>query len=172
MAPRVKKQAATPNGPRRVTARQKQVFLEALAEGLPVVRAATRAKAHRATLHRHKLADPVFAAAWAEAYEVGGDLVDEEIHRRAIDGVEKPVTVAGAREVVREYSDAILILMAKARKPNVYRERTSTEVTGANGGPVSLEVVDVDNAIRTLVGDLAGRPKAPADGRTAQGALG
>jgi hypothetical protein len=43
--------------------------------------------------------------------------------RRAYEGVERPVTVAGKRELVREYSDTLLIFLLKGLRPAKYRER-------------------------------------------------
>lgn len=42
--------------------------------------------------------------------------------RRAYHGVEKPVTVAGKREIIREYSDTLLIFLLKGARSNKYRD--------------------------------------------------
>ena len=56
--------------------------------------------------------------------------------RRAYLGVEKPVTVAGKREVIREYSDTLLIFLLKGARPQKYRDNIRQEVTGANEAPL------------------------------------
>ena len=66
------------------------------------------------------------------------DRVRLEIHRRAIEGVEKPVfgsvrddqgrSVTGQVGTIREYSDRMLELEAKARMPDEYGERLRIDV--------------------------------------------
>ena len=53
---------------------------------------------------------------------------------------------------VRNYSDTLAIFLLKGGKPDKYRERTSTELTGAGGGPV--ELTDTERASK-LAGLLA-----------------
>lgn len=57
-------------------------------------------------------------------------------------GGEKPVTVAGKGEVIREYSDRMLEILLKAHRPEKYREPydVSTRVAGS----------DLDREIREL----------------------
>ncbi len=55
--------------------------------------------------------DEVFAQAMRSAFEDAKDLVEAELHRRAVDGV--------TREAKR-YSDALLLARIKALKPQIY----------------------------------------------------
>jgi hypothetical protein len=91
--------------------------------------------------------DHVFAEAWADAYEEGSDALEDEAHRRAVDGVEKPVTVAGQREVMREYSDKLLIFLlnevAAAGPVRQVRERRSEPWPGPRDGAVAAHVAGV-----------------------------
>ena len=62
-----------------------------------------------------------FVAAQDEAVQV----LEDEAVRRAYEGVEKPVTVAGQREFVREYSDTLLIFLLKGARPQKYRDNVN-----------------------------------------------
>lgn len=67
-------------------------------------------------------ADEEFAELWADADDMARDKIRAELRRRAIEGIDKPITVAGEREVVKEYSDRLLERMASANLPE-YREK-------------------------------------------------
>lgn len=69
--------------------------------------------------------DEVFQAALARAEEMAKDIIEAEIHRRAIEGVEKPVGWyrGKAGGYVREYSDNLLMFLAKGADPEKYRDR-------------------------------------------------
>ena len=128
-----------PNG-RRTThePEKKAAFLAALADGAnSISKAATLAGIGRRTAYDWKDKDEGFAQAWDDAYELGTDALEDEATRRGRDGVDEPVFYQG--EVcgqVRRYSDALLTLLLKARRPEKFRERTSTELTGKNGAPL------------------------------------
>ena len=119
-------------------AEKKGKFLAALAGGASGEKAATAAGIGRKTAYRWRDEDKDFAADWDDAIEAGTDLIEDEIYRRAVTGVDKPVFFKG--EVVghvREYSDTLLIFMAKARRPEKYTDRAQIEHTGA----VKVEIV-------------------------------
>jgi hypothetical protein len=129
-------------------------FLESLAR-LPNVSAAARAAGVARTYpYEAAKADPVFAAAWREAEEVGTDLLEQIAVRRATVGEPKRITRRRVKrdadgkvleeETVEEetvqISNALLITLLKARRPEVYRERFEHRHTGADGGPIEVEV--------------------------------
>ena len=41
----------------------------------------------------------------------------------------------------KEYSDTLLIFLMKGERPDKYKERTSTELTGAGGKPLAVEFI-------------------------------
>jgi hypothetical protein len=109
-----------------------------------VTHAAKRAGVERRRLYERRDADEAFAAAWVDAYDQGGDVIRDEIRRRAVEGWEEPVfgplgPGQGSGEIgsVRKFSDRLLELEAKRRDPG-YRDNHRLEVTGAGGGPVEL----------------------------------
>ena len=135
----------TPKSDRRTTRTPwRQVFLDNLAEGAPVRAAAQRAEVGRSTVYERRTTDAEFAEAWDDAYEAGNDRLEDEAHRRAVDGVEKPVMYRG--EVVgsvREYSDALLMLLLRGRRPDRYgTSRARVELSGSVGPtPRELEAI-------------------------------
>jgi hypothetical protein len=136
--------APAPNKPlpaqrrrRPVTKKARKAFLEALANGHSTTHAAELAGAWRQRFYALRDTDPEFAAEWAEAEERGTD------PRRAL----------GYDEQMREYRDGklyretvttrhdsqLLQLLLKARRPEVYRENASVQVTGHGGRAIQIE---------------------------------
>ena len=60
--------------------------------------------------------DAEFGKAWDDAYAEGGDAIDEEARRRAVDGWDEPVFRGGEQVgVIRRYSDRLLERLLKGR---------------------------------------------------------
>jgi hypothetical protein len=104
-----------------------QKFLDSFEEVGTVKAAAAQVGIQRTTPYKLRKRDSSFAQAWEEAEEASTQTLEREALRRAVEGVDKPVTVAGEREVVKVYSDTLLIFMLKARRPDVYRERIEVD---------------------------------------------
>lgn len=134
-------------------------FIAELENGAKVEDAAANAGHHKATFYRLRDRDPEFAAAWDIAYEEGADYLESEAVRRAYDGVEDVKWVGpadGGREVpFRAYSDRLLELLLKARRPSRFRENQRVEHTGPNGGPIRSEVALTDADARDALRGLA-----------------
>lgn len=92
--------------------RARAVFLAALSETCQVAKSARRAKVARDTVYAWRKADPEFAKAWDAALEIGGDVLEDEAVKRAMDG-----------------SDGLLTLLLKAHRPEKYRERSDVQIT-------------------------------------------
>ncbi len=119
--------------------------MEALSTTASVTEAARQIGMSRRYMYTLREADAVFAAEWDCAIEQGTDALEDEARRRAVDGVEEPVYHQGVQcGTTRRYSDNLLTLLLKARRPEKYRERTSMELTGKDGEPISIRVVFVD----------------------------
>ena len=84
----------------------------------------------RVTFYDWKRADPEFAKAFEDAEQDLADLLEESAIDRATSR-ENP-------------SDTLLIFMLKGLRPEKYRERFDTRLTGKDGGPVewNWNVVD------------------------------
>ena len=99
-------------------------FFTAIENGHPV-RVACRAAGYaRRCVYRWRAQDAAFAAAWANALQMAGDLLEEEADRRGRDGVDVPVFHRGeACGVKRKYADGLLLARLKAIRPEKYRDR-------------------------------------------------
>lgn len=121
-------------------------FLAALAEVGVLTQAAQAAGVDRSTVFRRRQDDPEFDAACVDAMEQAADKLEREARRRAVEGVEEPVYQGGKLVGTKlVYSDALLSLLLKGRRKQVFAERT--EITGAEGGPVKQEQVVVATGV-------------------------
>jgi hypothetical protein len=144
----------------------REAFIAALMRGLSISGAAIHADIARRTVYDWRDADHEFRAAWDEALEYGADRLEDEAFRRAHDGVEKPL-VSGGKIVkddegaairVREYSDTLMCLLLKSRRPDKFRERTDVKHSGA----IDVEVRAVDE-IASQLASLSARERAESD---------
>ena len=76
----------------------------------------------------------VFAAEWEDAVESGTDLMEDEMRRRAVEGVDEPKFHDGQIcGYARRYSDTLLIFMLKARRPEKFKDRAEVAHKGKGG---------------------------------------
>ena len=137
----------------RTLTRAREVFVTTLAGGQSITKACEAARISRSTAYVWRDADDAFKALWDEALEAGIDLLEDEARRRAVEGVERPVVAMGkiARNddgsvlKIREYSDTLLALLLKAKRPDQYRERV--DVNAKHSGGVTLNVTPDDAAL-------------------------
>jgi hypothetical protein len=109
----------------RLTRRRKQYFLEVLAECGNVTAAAAAAGVARCVPYGHRKTDDAFAKGWEQAEEIAADRLEAEAWRRGVEGIEEPVislgkVVQGADGeplIVRRYSDAVLLALLRAHRP-------------------------------------------------------
>src|SRR3990167_5672353 len=108
----------------------KRAFLEAYS------RHGIRAKAEKeigvgeGTANWWRKSDPEFAAAYTEAGNTAADMIEAEVYRRAVEGIEEPLVWQGqlTGDTVRKYSDGLLGILIKAHKPERFRERYDARV--------------------------------------------
>jgi hypothetical protein len=142
------------------------VFLKALARVGTVTKACRYAKVNPTTAFRMRQADPRFDQAWIEAERRFTDRAERELFRRAIDGVEEPIYQGGKLVGTKlVYSDSLLLAVVKARKPDLYRDRSTVE--HALAGPV----VDAQRQRAILADPEAARLACELDARLAQRTL-
>lgn len=147
---------------------KKKIFLETYEATGNISRSADLAGISNGTHYRWLKEDPEYAAMFEEAHARACDALEAEARRRAVEGTERPVFYKG-RIVgyIREYSDRLLELLLKAKKPHEYKERTATEISGPGGGPIEVrnyEQLSDDELDRLLAEKLAalGKDSAPA----------
>jgi hypothetical protein len=112
----------------------RESFIAELESGATVERAAAFSGLPLRTAYNIRKREPEFAEAWESALAVGVWALEREAHRRAVEGVRKPVWYKGRRAIdvdglpahVLEYSDTLLILLLKARDPQRYCDRART----------------------------------------------
>lgn len=124
------------------TAKRRDAFLIALEETANVTQACKKAKLPRRSAYEWRDAAPEFAAAWDAALDRGTDALEDEAVRRASEGTLKPVFYKGGKcGSIREYSDTLLMFMLKGRRPEKFKDRQETEISGKGGGPLVVEIV-------------------------------
>lgn len=117
----------------KLTANVRATILAQLAAGYSMDAAARAAGVARQSVWQWRQEDPEFHAAFEQAYEQGTDVFEDEARRRAVEGTDKPIYQRGeCVGTVREFSDGLLTLLLKARRPEAYRERQDVQlgVTG------------------------------------------
>ena len=101
-------------------------FLTALTVLGMISRAAEAAGVDRHTHYDWLKNDPKYSPAYDDAYEIAGDLLEDEAYRRAVLGVSKPVFFQGIEcGQVQEYSDALLALKLKGHRRAKYGEKAA-----------------------------------------------
>jgi hypothetical protein len=139
-------------------------FLSDLRDHGNVRRAAECAGIARSTAYLERERDASFRAKWDEALEDACDLFEDEIRRRAFDGVPNDVYYKGevvGREL--EFSDSLALAYVRAHRPEKWRERIDARHLGPDGGPIQLAaqidftVLSDDDlaALETLAAKLA-----------------
>jgi hypothetical protein len=116
-------------------------FLKEFRENGNILRSAELAGIERRTVQKWRKLSPEFEALYGEALDDALDRLEEEARRRAVDGVDEPLVSAGKLVChVRKYSDQLLTVLLKGKRPDTFRERH--EFTGKDGGPM----ITVDRA--------------------------
>ncbi|MDA1132324.1 MAG: terminase [Proteobacteria bacterium] len=109
----------------------RRAFLDVLSELASIFAACEVSGLARRTAYNWRSADPAFAAEWDAALEMGTDALEDEAVRRAYHGVDESVYYGGKAVGVRKaYSDSLLVMLLKARRPATFRERTETHLVG------------------------------------------
>lgn len=127
----------------KLTLQKRVKFLEVVAGGGTVKDGAAKIGVSRQALYQARDNDEGFRKSWEMAYEDGTEVLEKEAHRRAVEGVEKPVYVKGEIvDTVYEYSDTLLIFLLKARNPKKYRENVKHELSGPNDKPIAIRRED------------------------------
>ena len=116
-------------------------FVYTMAHGGSVRQACEAAGIVIATAYKWRREDAEFAERWAMAQVESMDRAEEELRRRAVQGVLEPVYQQGRKVgTIRKYSDNLLLALMKGRRGEVYNT-DRLEVTGEGGGPVRIEQV-------------------------------
>lgn len=126
---------------KKVTERDKEVFLDGLCQGMTMKKAAELAAHPYDTFRKVRERDSEFNEMVLRAHEIGTDVLEEEAFRRGTEGFKKPVIGKIAPgidghlkdengEYLYEmvYSDRLLEILLKGRRPE-YREKQQVDIT-------------------------------------------
>lgn len=138
---------------KRARAMRQRAFLAAFGRTASVTRAAKLAKLDRDDHYRWlkeesqlpEGAPRPYTEAWADAQVKAADHLEDTAVRRADEGVIKAVYYKG--KVVgkeRVYSDYLLGMTLKAAKPERYKDRSSSEVSGPGGKAINILITQDD----------------------------
>lgn len=84
--------------------------------------------------------DPEYAAAYEIAKEQAADVLEAEVVRRAVEGVEEPVYYQGkVVGHVRRYSDNLLMFMLKGMRPFKFRDNYNPAMA-INAGNINVNL--------------------------------
>jgi len=107
---------------------KREAFLAAYAEVGTITHAAELAGVTRNS-HYDWMNDPEYVQRFREAEKQACEVLEKEIRRRAVEGVDEPVFHKGEQcGTVRKYSDTLLIFAAKGAMPEKYRENAKLEI--------------------------------------------
>lgn len=127
----------------KIVKKRKRAFLRALAVTGVIAHAAARAGWSISAARYHRETDDAFREAWDEAVDVSADLIEMAMVERGVHGVAKPIWDRGGKDrdpgilgYETVYSDSLLIQLAKARRPEKFRERHEVDHKGNGGGGV------------------------------------
>ena len=108
---------------------KRDAFLTAYAEVGTVTHAAELAGVSRNAHYMWMQDDPEYPEKFREAEKQACEVLEKEIRRRAVEGVDEPVFHKGEQcGTVRKYSDTLLIFAAKGAMPEKYRENAKLEI--------------------------------------------
>ena len=114
-----------------------ELFLASFAQTANFTAACRHAGIDRSTAYRWQEHDETFMLRYQQAEAEANDVIRAAIFRRAIQGIDKPLHYQGRLvkdengkpATVKEYSDTLLIFLAKARMPE-FRDKQQVELSG------------------------------------------
>lgn len=126
------------------TATDKKDFLEELAVGMNVRRAAAKVGRSEAGAYQIRNRDAAFRQGWAEAIREGYEHLERILLERAMHGTQKVVAGKdGSERVMREYSERLALALLSRHADTVERLRAAEAVTGGgarDGDEVRREI--------------------------------
>lgn len=127
---------------------KKGAFLAAFSRLGNIRRACDVATVDRQSHYNWLRDDPEYARAFETAKLDACDRLEAEARRRAVRGTVRPVFHQGVQcGGIREYSDTLLIFLLKGALPEKYSDRHKTEISGAHGGAVRIEMASLRESL-------------------------
>ena len=147
-----KKAAPRVHGSTLLKKRHQKAFLANFANTGNIRRASEAAKICRRLSFKWREEDPSgFGAEFEATREAFCDALEDEARRRAFEGVNEPIVYQGIIATdkkgkpvtIKRYSDTLLIFLMKGNMPKKYGDRHKHELSGPDGGRISMEILDM-----------------------------
>jgi len=143
---------------RLLTPEKEAAFLEALAGTCNVSEACKVAGVSRVHAYHLRAEYPAFAERWDKAKQIGVEALEDEARRRAFHGTDEPVFYQGQYvDSVKRYSDTLMIFLLKGAKPDVYKDRVASELSGGLKHEVTLTDDEAVAELAALQAQLAAK---------------
>ena len=124
-------------------------FLTEMRASANLSRACDRAGVTRQQAFALRAADPEFLAAWDDAEAGAFDDLEEEVLRRAREGVDKPVYFGGkVCGSVRNYNDALALEILKLRRERLNARRNDASASPDNDGERGNAIELIEERLR------------------------
>lgn len=118
---------------------RQRAFLVAFVETGGIAKAAKLSGVSWSAHYQWKRDDAKYLAQFDLAMDMVADRAEAELHRRAIEGYDKPVTYKGEiRGWYKDFSDTCLIFMLKGMRPEKYRENMVQMTANA---PTAIQII-------------------------------
>ena len=142
-------------------------FIEALSFGVPITQAAVAAGVSRSQVFNWRINDEAFAKAWDDAWQAGADAIEGEMRRRGVEGWLEPVFYQGAHVGdIRKFSDTLLIVLHKIRRPEAHRAYQTVEPPRKESAPIQMDnLKDRREELRQLVERYRRDPQRQTSGQ-------
>lgn len=143
------------------TQEQLDTFLEYFSQTGHVRQSCKKAGISQGYILNLRKTDPEFRRQFEWAYDMSNTILEDEMVRRATQGVLEPVFYRGNRVgSVRKYSDQLLITLAKGRMREKFGEQLGLSHTGAIG----VGSFDYQAAITPIAGGPGDDSETPGEG--------
>ncbi len=108
---------------------KKTIFLETLRRTGNVSSSARAAGVPVVSAYAKRGREKAFRLEWQTALDEALDDLEEEVRRRALEGIEKPVYYAGKKcGSITSFNDNLAMFLLKAKRPGVFSENPQGEV--------------------------------------------
>lgn len=114
----------------------------------------------RTTIAKWRRDNPDFAIAWQNARDTIADINEDELHRRAVTGIDEPVFYKGEHIAnIKRYSDSLLMFALKGLRPTRYRDTTRMEMADGSAPPEDMDDTQAAARLAALLAAAEQRKK-------------
>lgn len=146
---------------------RRRKFLWLLEEGAMISKAAEAVGVSRQAIHKARKRDAEFDKAITEALGASVSVLEDEATRRALHGIDKPITYQGEiTATFKEYSDTLLLRLLETRAPDRWKPRSATEVSGQLKTN-ELHPLEMAQRLTAILARASSRNEAPSTVKTA-----